>query len=251
MKEDNFVVGDGGAEVAVLVEGVEHEADFDLHLLVDGRLFDFQARHPALRDGNGVVIDLDGQRKTFRGEDRAVLKGDLFVVGNRLVDGRLKIPKQFRVVGEAHESFEAVAGLVRVHGDFPDVIGHEGQLRAGVRGRAGHRGTARNRFENVSLPKIDHLIVAKNVVDRTIVVALEDNVGGSTGLVEDVPRSHLVAGHRIEGIVEDNGLFWRRMTGILWVWILRTHVRSHSLRTASRTSAEKSDFGGGIKGVQS
>jgi hypothetical protein len=251
VKEDNFAVRNCGAEIAIFVERIEHKADFDFYLLLDGRLFDFEAGHTSLRDCDGILVDLDSQRKALRSEDRAILEGDFLIVRNGLVNWRLKIPHQLGVVRKAHEPLEAVAGLVRNYCDLPSVINDKGQLGASIRGAARHRDAAWDGFENVPLPEVDHFIVREYMVYGAVIVALEGNVCGGTSLIKNVPRNHLVAGHRIEGIVEDDGLFRRWMPGILWVGVREIHMNVPHLGLLPPIYAGKNAYGGGNHQMQS
>jgi hypothetical protein len=83
-----------------------------------------------------------------------------------------------------------------------------------MRVTAGNRDAAGDRLEDVALAEVDDLVVREHLVNRAIVVAREDDVLGRAGLVEDVPGSELVTGHRKKAVVNDGGLLGLRMLGI-------------------------------------
>jgi hypothetical protein len=56
------------------------------------------------------------------------------------------------------------------------------------------------------LAKVDFVAVGKDMIDGTIVIALEHDVAGLAALVKDVARNHLDTRHRIKHVVENDGL---------------------------------------------
>src|SRR2546427_7372660 len=98
LQGDFVVIAHGNSEAAVRFGRVENKVEFDRHALGNCRFLDIETSLATLVEMHRIVVDLHGDLLDPGAKDRTIPELDDVVFSNQLVNRRLEIAKELRVI---------------------------------------------------------------------------------------------------------------------------------------------------------